>query len=230
MFLKNKIMLYAPFYDPEKSYEENCKKGPFGVFADREIFEDKKEPNYNFFGRKVNSPFGIPAGPLPNGKFIKAAFDKGFDICVYKTVRTRPKKSNDWPNVLPVNVVGDLTLGKAQKGLVIKKQFTEPLAITNSFGNPSFDPKIWQADIINTLKAVNQSKGKVMCGMIEGTRLDANSTEQDFLDDWALAARLMNETGIHVIEANFSCPNEGDKVKRLLCFDVTQSRRIAEAI
>lgn len=223
-------MLYTPFYDPKKSYEENCKDGPFGIFADGEIIEDKKEPNYKFFGLKVNSPFGIAAGPLPNGKFIQAALNKGFDICVYKTVRTRAKKSNDWPNVLPVDITGNLTLEKAGRGLVTKKQFTEPLAITNSFGNPSFDPKIWQADIKNTLRAVNQSKGKVMCAMIEGTHWSASSTEQDFLDDWVLAAHLMNETGIHVIEANFSCPNEGDKVKKLLCFDVVQSRRIAEAI
>jgi dihydroorotate dehydrogenase len=140
------------------------------------------------------------------------------------------KKSNQWPNVLPVEIKGDLTMEKAQQGLVTKKEFTEPLAITNSFGNPSYDPKIWQADIFNTIKWANEQKGKVVCGMIEGTRWDDNFTEQDFLDDWVLAARLMNETKIHVIEANFSCPNEGDKVKGLLCFDTVQSRRIAEAI
>ena len=27
-------MLLTPFYDPEKSYEENYEKGPFGAFAD----------------------------------------------------------------------------------------------------------------------------------------------------------------------------------------------------
>lgn len=41
-----------------------------------------------FFGFKVNSPFGIPAGPLINGNFVKAALNKGFDICTYKTVRS----------------------------------------------------------------------------------------------------------------------------------------------
>jgi dihydroorotate dehydrogenase len=229
-------MLLKPFYDPEKSYEENLKEGPFGAFADGEVLEENLpaqaggEPRFDFFGHKVFSPFGIPAGPLPNGKFVEAAFSKGFDICVYKTVRTRAKKSNEWPNVLPVNIDGDLTIEKAKKGLVAKKEFSEPLAITNSFVNPSYDPKIWQADIVETLKSVNQLKGKVMCGMIEGTRWETNSTEQDFLNDWVLAARLMNETKIHAIEANFSCPNEGDKVKKLLCFDVLQSRRIAEAI
>ena len=231
-------MLHTPFYDPEKSYEENFEKGPFGTFADGlatqagEMVNGKHSvlDSYDFLGFKVNSPFGIPAGPLINGKFCQAAFDNGFDICVYKTVRTRVKKCNEWPNVLPIDVGGDLTMEKAKQGLITKKEFTEPLAITNSFGNPSYDPKIWQADIDNLMKWANERKGQVVCGMIEGTRWDENFTEQDFLDDWILAARLMNGTGIHVIEANFSCPNEGDRVKRLLCFDTLQARRIAEAI
>lgn len=218
------------FYDPEKSYEENFKNGPFGDFSNGEILENEGEPQYDFFRHKVFSPFGIPAGPLINGNFMKGAFDKGFDICVYKTVRTRAKKCNDWPNILPVNIEGDLTIEKARQGLVTKKDFTEPLAITNSFGNPSYDPKIWQTDIVELMKLENSRKGQVVCGMIEGTRWEENFTEEDFLNDWVLAARLMNETGIHVIEANFSCPNEGDRVKRLLCFDTVQSSHIAEAI
>jgi dihydroorotate dehydrogenase (NAD+) catalytic subunit len=223
-------MLHKPFYDPDKTYEENLKDGPFGSFADKKIFKQKGEPKYNFFGHKVYSPFGIPAGPLINGKFMKAAFEKGFDICVYKTVRTHAKKCNEWPNVLPVKIEGDLTIEKAEKGLITKKEFSEPLAITNSFGNPSYQPSVWQADIVKLMKWANQSKGKVVCGMIEGTIWDENFTEQDFLNDWVLASRLMNEIKIHVIEANFSCPNEGDKVKRLLCFDTAQAGRIARAI
>lgn len=29
-----------PFYDPEKSYEENFEKGPFGAFSDGEIVKN----------------------------------------------------------------------------------------------------------------------------------------------------------------------------------------------
>jgi dihydroorotate dehydrogenase len=229
-------MLHEPFYDPEKTYEDNYKNGPFGAFAisTESLGEPKAdyttEPRFDFLDFKINSPFGIPAGPLINGNFMQAAFDKGFDICVYKTVRTREKKSNQWPNVLPADIEGDLTLEKARKGVVTKKQFTEPLAITNSFGNPCYNPKIWQADIIDMMQKINKYRGKVACGMIEGTCWEDNFTKQDFLDDWVLAARLMNETKIHVIEANFSCPNEGDRVKGLLCFDIEQSFNIAQAI
>src|SRR6185436_5052885 len=165
-------MLLTPFYDPEKSYEENFEQGPFGAFSDGKVLEEKGEPKFEIFGHKVFLPFGIPAGPVINRNFMQAAFEKGFDICVYKTVRTRAKKSNEWPNVLPVDVKGDLTLEQARRGLVTKKEFTEPLAITNSFGNPSYDPKIWQADITDLVKWANERKGKVVCGMVEGTRWD----------------------------------------------------------
>ncbi len=233
-------MLHTPFYDPNKAYEENYAEGPFGAFSDGEIIaspvdelrprENNSKKTYDFLGFKVNSPFGIAAGPLFNGKFCQAAFNKGFDICVYKTVRTREKKSNPWPNVVPVKVDGDLTLEQAKKGLITEKDFTEPLAITNSFGNPCFPPSVWQKDIADAVEWAKSRKGQVLCAMIEGTRWDSNTTEQDFLNDWVLAARMMKATGIDVIEANFSCPNEGDKVKGLLCFDILQSKKIAEAI
>lgn len=225
-----KTKLHTPFYDPQKSYEDNYEQGPFGAFADGEVLKQEGEPQYTFLGRKVFLPFGIPAGPLVNGNFIKAAMEKGFDIGVYKTVRTRAKKSNLWPNVLPIDIKGNLTSEQARKGVTQKKDFTEPLAITNSFGNPSFPVEVWQKDISEVVAWTNKRKGQMVCGMIEGTRWEPTFTDQDFIDDWVLAARLMNETKIHAIEANLSCPNEGDKVKQLICFDIPQSRRIAEAI
>ncbi|MDE2025983.1 MAG: hypothetical protein KGJ07_05800, partial [Patescibacteria group bacterium] len=90
-------MLHIPFFDPEKSYQENFANGPFGAFTDGEIATDKDEPLYEFFGHKVFLPFGIPAGPLLNGRYVKAALDKGFNIPVYKTVRTHQYPCNPWP-------------------------------------------------------------------------------------------------------------------------------------
>src|SRR3989338_969064 len=87
-----KVMLYTPFYNPEKSYEENFEQGPFGAFADEIVFGDQGKPRYDFFGYKVFSPFGIPAGPLINSDFCKGAFGKGFDLCVYKTVRSEERR------------------------------------------------------------------------------------------------------------------------------------------
>src|SRR3989344_4151507 len=126
-------MLHTPFYDPEKSYEENFEKGPFGAFADGEVIDNKGggnasalvalEPEYDFLGFKVNSPFGIPAGPLINSNFCRGAFQKGFDICVYKTVRSDIFPCHPFPNVLAVKVEGDLTYEKAQNKLVADKNY-----------------------------------------------------------------------------------------------------------
>jgi len=103
-------MLQTPFYDPNKSYQENYDEGPFGAFADGKDLRTKEEPKYNFLGFKINTPFGIPSGPLLNSKFCQAAFEKGFDVIHYKTRRSVSFPTNEWPNILSVEVEGDLTL------------------------------------------------------------------------------------------------------------------------
>ena len=82
-------MLTEPFYDPARTYLENFEQGPFSFFAEECVYQDPGEPKYKFLGHEVNLPLGIAAGPLLNGRFVKAALDKGFDLPVYKTVRTR---------------------------------------------------------------------------------------------------------------------------------------------
>ncbi len=218
-------MFQKPFFDPEKSYEENWAEGPFGAFADGEIFNHSGGPQFEVFGKKLNSLIGIPAGPLVNGRFIKAALDKGFDIPMQKTLRTRAKKSHPWPNVLAVKIDGDLTLEKASGRLVAHKNYAEPLSITNSFANPSFEPDFWQADLKN---AVSHAKeGQIVTASWEGTDWD-NAGEEALIDDWKLGARLLRETGVGMMEMNFSCPNKG--TASLLCHDFEMSRKIAEAV
>src|SRR5579872_4913995 len=124
-------MLSTSFYDPEKSYEYNFSKGPFGAFAGGKVYQNKNEPIYNLFGNPVFLPFGIPPGPLINGKFVKAALDKGFDVVTYKTVRTLRYPCSPWPNVLSVNIKGNLTLDMASGGLKANHTYSDPIAITN---------------------------------------------------------------------------------------------------
>lgn len=218
-------MISIPFYDPEKSYEENFEKGPYGVFANREILKNKSEPEYNFMGFKVNSPFGIPAGPLINGKFVKGALDKGFDIVTYKTVRSAKYPCHPWPNVLSVKVDGDLTLNKSLGKLIADRNYHEPLSITNSFGVPSFAPEFWQKDLSMVVK--NASLGQIVVGSFQGTKKQGQSVE-DYINDYARVAKLLKETGVKVIEVNLSCPNEG--TNNLLCFDTERSVKVARTI
>lgn len=215
--------MLKPFFDPLKTYEENYKKGPFGEFANKKVYKEKGIPDHYLFGLPIFTPFGIPAGPLLNSKFVNAALDKGFDLVEYKTVRTKFRLSNEWPNVLGVKVKGNLTLEMAEKGVIGNQKYGNPLAVTNSFGVPSMDPEVWQKDLIKSVK--HAKKGQVVIGSFQGT------TEGDvskFIKDYALAAKLVKKTGVKVIEVNLSCPNEGSS--HLVCFDVPRTVEIVEAI
>ncbi len=173
----------------------------------------------------MHLPFGIPAGPLLNGKFVKAALDKGFDIVVYKTVRTRKYPCAPWPNVLAIRVKDKITLEMADKGVLADTQYQEPLSITNSFGVPSFEPDFWQKDMADTVKYAKE--GQIIVGSFQGTTTpDGNIKE--YIKDFVLAAKLVKETGAKILEANLSCPNES--TSHLLCFDIERTKEIVEAI
>ena len=216
-------MLNTPFYNPNMSYEENFEKGPFGIFSDPEIYKNEGEPEYDFFGHKVFSPFGIPAGPLINGKFVEAALNKGFDIAIHKNVRTKEYPCHPWPNILSVDVKGDLTLEIAEGRLVADHDYKKPLSITNSFGVPSFSPDYWKKDIEKVIR--NTRRGQIVVGGIQGTKTgDAES----YIKDFSTVAKMLRELGVQVFEVNFSCPNEG--TANLLCFDVERSVIVAKAI
>lgn len=215
----------TPFYDPAKSYDENFAAGPAGEFGDGIALNVESPAEYSFFGKPLNFPIGIPAGPLLNGAFVKAALDKGFDVPVHKTVRTKVRASHPWPNVLAVKVKGDLTLEKAKERLIATNEYTDPLSITNSFGNPSRDPSVWQKDLVESVK--HARPGQHVMGSFEGTKWEGYSSE-DYINDWVLGAKLLKETGVSAIEANLSCPNEG--TTNLLCFDALKVAMIADRI
>ena len=215
-------MLSESFYDPERSYQDNFEHGPFGLLADARRIQPSGPPLHTFLGQPVHSPFGIPAGPLLNGRYVKAALDMGFDIPVYKTVRTHRYPSHPWPNVLAVEVEGDLHTGRT---LVARREYTEPLSITNSFGVPSFDPEFWQPDMADAVR--HAGPGQVVAGSYQGTKSE-NGDVAAYIADFVTGARLLKETGVKIVEVNLSCPNEGTAA--LLCFDVPRARAIVEAI
>ena len=217
-------MLRAPFYDPMKSYWDNLEQGPFNDFADN-VVVPTGEPKFDFLGHKVAYPLGIPAGPLLDSKFVIGAFKKGFDIPVYKTVRAGEFPCHPFPNVLSVKVEGDLTLERAQKPLVADNNYHEPLSITNSFGVPSRDPKEWQPDAKKAVAAAGD--GQVMVMSFMGT-VRENQSPEEFIADFAQAAKLAAETGAPILEANLSCPNIGNE--GLVCYNLDMTERVAEAI
>ncbi len=221
--------MQIPFYDPQKSYEDNYNQGPFGAFADGQDLRTEQEPKYEFLGFKINSPFGIAAGPLVNSKFCKAAFEKGFDVIVYKTRRSVAFPSNPWPNVLSVEVDGDLTLEKAKQPLTGTTNFDKDpkdLSITNSFGNPSPEPpSVWVEDMKKAV--LDAGPGQLLIGSVVGT-IQEGFSQNEYYDDFAKAAEMAASTGVKIIEVNLSCPNVASE--GVVCYNKEAVLKICQKV
>ncbi|WP_062070030.1 tRNA-dihydrouridine synthase [Demequina sediminicola] len=215
------------FYDPLATYEDNLEHGPFGAFASVPPIAHDTRRDHQFLGHPVNRPFGIPAGPLVNGTFCAAAFEHGFDLPIYKTVRTSLRRPHRFPHTLAVRVDGDLP-ARSTEPVLADSRLSTATSISNSFGVPSRDPDEWQPDMARAVASAGP--GQVLIGSFQGTRVTATAADPDesYIADWVAAARLVIETGAPILEMNLSCPNEG--TGNLLCFDVPLAARIAAAV
>jgi dihydroorotate dehydrogenase len=216
--------MITPFYDPTLSYDENYERGPFGAFEHPTQWMPTSTASTSLLGIPLDFPFGIPAGPLLNARYVSAAFSMGFPVCVYKTVRSRQTPSHPVPNVLPIEINGDLTLEKAAKPVTVKPSYSPPLSITNSFGVPSKDPSVWEVDMKEALQSARP--GQLLIGSFQGT--SSPDGFDAFLEDCVSTAVRVAATGVKVLELNLSCPNEGKKA--LLCFDIERVEAIVDAI
>jgi dihydroorotate dehydrogenase len=216
------------FYDPLKSYEANYTDGPLispsTTHPDRDLSNAKL---FEFLGHKISLPFGIPPGPLLNSQFMEAAFDFGFDVSTYKTVRADAFPCHPFPNVLFVNVENDLHPDQTPRLIATSKEpkEIEALNITNSFGVPSMSSPVWQKDVAKALTYVKPNQLMILSFM--GT-VKPHQTQDEFVDDFANAARLAAATGAQILEANLSCPNIGNE--GLVCYNIDVSEAVCKAI
>lgn len=197
----------AIIFDPSKTFDDNFDHGPYPKSTDEAVYQNEGEPEYSFLGHKLYSPFGIGAGSLPTSKHIRYSFERGFDVICYKTQRSVPFPCNEFPNVVYLNIDGDLTLEKTSKPLVgslSSDKAIEELSITNSFGNPSRGPDFWVNDMKQAVAA--QGKGQLLISSVVGTIQDGFSAT-DYYDDFAKTAALAVSAGVQAIEVNLSCPN-----------------------
>lgn len=208
--------MIQPLYDPTKSWDENFDNGPFGPFGDGKKFKQEGNPGFKVLGHNVFLPFGIAAGPLPTSRHIKAAFEKGFDMNVYKTQRSISFSANKFPNVLYLDIDGDLTLEKANHPIITSSNWPEDattITITNSFGNPSLGPDFWVEDLKKALSY--EGKGQLLIMSVVGT-IKEGYTSEAYYEDFADTAFIAAQTGVKVIEINLSCPNVANE--SVLCY------------
>ncbi|HEX8600180.1 MAG TPA: diguanylate cyclase [Chloroflexia bacterium] len=228
----------VPFYDPNLSYQENYDLGPFGMFAAEPSDEERRAlevPGSEWVevaGLRLRRPLGIPAGPLLNSKYTDAAFRWGYDLCHYKTVRSRFWPSHDAPNVLLVNSPQPIPPDDFGRDTLIARPFLrdEPvdlatLSITNSFGMPAQEPDVWQADMQSAVRGAGP--GQALVASVTGTRLPGED-DHAYIEDHVLTAAMCAETGAHAIEVNLSCPNLGGH--GLMCHDAEAAALVCKAV
>jgi dihydroorotate dehydrogenase len=216
-------MKQAQLYDDQLGFEVNKAKGPFGDWANDKIsYKNQGSPKHDFFGVPVYSPFGIAAGPLPTPKFIGAALNKGFDIVTLKSVRTEEFPLNLYPQVRPVKFNGNISPTTTK--VLLADEYSNPLAVANSFGIPSVAPHEWQISMKESFGLLK--KGQALLVAFQGT---ARGKGRDaFVKDHLKGIKLIRETGAKIIEINLSCPNEGKET--LTCFDIDMTTQIVSAV
>jgi dihydroorotate dehydrogenase len=183
-----------PTYRIDKTYQWNYDHAPDPV----EIDIPPIPGPHKLCGLPVTAPFGIAAGPLLNGKWIRYYASLGYPILTYKTVRTTKRACYKLPNLVNVReprVDGDTVN-------VTNADAADSWAI--SFGMPSMSPEVWRADVADTRNALQP--GQLLIVSVVGTA-EPGAAPQDLADDYARCAKWAGDAGAHLIEANFSCPN-----------------------
>ncbi len=185
-----------PRYDISRSYEWNYNHAPAAVEIEPPPFPGV----WSLCGLAVDSPLGIPAGPLLNGAWIRYYASLGFDVLTYKTVRTSPQACYPLPNLQPVTTA---PLPFSGRRVHATETFSGSWAV--SFGMPSQPADTWRKDIEQTRR--NLPTGKLLSVSVVGTTDGPSDGLEQLADDYALCAQWAAESGADLVEANFSCPN-----------------------
>lgn len=186
---------FLPRYDRLRSYEWNYAHPPAAVDVD----VPDMAGNWQFCGLPVNSPLGVPAGPLLNGGWCLYYASLGFDVLTYKTVRSRERDCYPLPNLQPVRCP---QLHGGESDLPAVNDMLGSWAV--SFGMPSKSPEVWRADVQETRDRL--PPGKLLSVSVVGT-IEKGWTIDDLAADYARCAKWAVESGADCVETNFSCPN-----------------------
>jgi dihydroorotate dehydrogenase len=230
------VRLGLPFltYNPAFALSANAAEPWMPTLPERPVVPGN---TYKLFGKQIGFPFGVPASVLTiNAKYVAFYAANGFNVITYKTVRTRLKSPHKEPLWLFLrDCEQPFPVGMMPKEVEVQERAwptdRRAFSTVNSFGMPSEEPKVWQDDVRLALGMI--ADDQLMILSVVGT-LDKGDTDDDFIADYALAAKLASETRVKVIELNLSCPNSIDPVtnqvsRELVCQSKKLSRSIVEA-
>ena len=195
-------------YDNSQTWLWNLRHAP-SVFHSQNVncileTPDVDSNSWLWCGLPVASPLGIPAGPLLDRHWLLHYAALGFDVLVYKTVRSVARDCYALPNLVPV---GCSALSSAGTTISATQKMQGSWAV--SFGMPSQHPDIWRKDVAAARSGLEE--GKVLVVSVVGTQdvtiADTAESLDKLAEDFALCAAWAMESGAHGVEANFSCPN-----------------------
>ncbi len=184
-----------PRYDISQSYRWNYEHAPDPVEVEVPIVSGE----WTYCGLPVDSPLGMPAGPLLNGRWILYYASLGFDVLTYKTVRSVARECYPLPNLQPVSI--PQMVGGEQE-VPVSDRMEGSWAV--SFGMPSTAPEVWRRDVEWTR---NQLPSRKILSVSVVASVEPGWTLDDLANDYAQCARWAVESGADCIETNFSCPN-----------------------
>jgi dihydroorotate dehydrogenase (NAD+) catalytic subunit len=184
-----------PKYQINESYDWNYQNAPEPV--QKEI--PQVAGTWDYCGLAVDSPLGIPAGPLLNGKWCLYYASLGFDILTYKTVRSDKHPCYALPNLVPVDAT---SLSGSELELSCSNSMKGSWAV--SFGMPSAHPDVWRKDIEETKTKL--PTGKLLSVSVVGT-IQAGWGIHELAKDYEQCVRWAIDAGADAVETNFSCPN-----------------------
>lgn len=189
-------------YDLRKTFQENLLEGPFftGAIPGR-IIPPRNEWKM-LFDYAVMTPLGVPACPfVVNSRGVQLASDLGFDVITWKTIRSTATQARPFPQVSFLEYAPILSFD--QKMITtrrLSKSFAD-FAYTVSIGNASHELDIVLEDMRMGVQLIKP--GQILITSIYGV----GDTRQELIDDFVYLAVRVKEVGVHVIEANLSCPN-----------------------
>ncbi|MBM83696.1 MAG: hypothetical protein CMJ78_24320 [Planctomycetaceae bacterium] len=188
-------MELLPRYDIHQSYLWNYDHAP--ELQDRPVAAIPG--SWKFCGLPVDSPLGMPAGPLLNGRWILYYAGLGFDVLTYKTVRSVERACYELPNLQPVVT---RQLNGSESELPATSDIEQSWAV--SFGMPSKVPDEWRVDVEWTRDQL--PTGKLLNVSVVAS-VQPDWSLEDLADDYAQCARWAIDSGADTVETNFSCPN-----------------------
>src|SRR5207247_2718364 len=179
-------------------------------------------PGVRIFDRRVDTPIGIAAGPLPNSRWVEAYARLGYGLLTYKTVRTVARPALLQPNLLFCRPGDPAVTEPAPRPL-------DPGRVTwaVSLGLPSADPGEWRADVLRATSKIRPAQ--ILLVSVVGTPVPG-APEEQLADDYALCARWAADAGGDVIELHLACPITAGESPQMVFENPVLSAYIAERV